>query len=105
MSDLMREKINLLRDQLTHKEDCIICQAITDYLGHDKWIREQIKDEGYWQANPARPKEKTLVFNGVPILWLHDPEMVETGDPCTIRYEQKYKVLFNKKEHPELVDG
>ncbi len=98
MSDLIGEKFKLLCDQLTHKEDCIISQAISDYLGHNDWIREKIKNEGFWQVSYNRPKEKTLVFDGVPILWLHDPEMVETGDPYKIRYEQKYKVLVKVGE-------
>lgn len=104
MSDLMHKNFNLLRDQLQQKEDSIICQVISDYIGHDDWLRERISNQGHWLVNPSRPKERTLIFNGIPLLWMHDPEMVQSDDPYTIRYEQKYKVLFNKEEHPELVD-
>lgn len=97
MSDLMREKIEILQGQLSHKEESIIHQAISGYFGHSDWLIDDVKDMGYWEVRPDKPYEKTLVFNGVPLLWLHDPEPVETGDPCLIRFEQKYKILYNKE--------
>lgn len=97
MGDLMQEKINILSQSLSMKEDSIITSTISAFLGHSNWRPEDIRLRGAWITFIDKPHERTLQFDGVPLLWLHDPEPVKTDDPYTIRYEQKYKILFDNK--------
>lgn len=76
--DVRQEAVSRLSMAMAAKTDDVLREAVTRFLGHDKWVPEELKGRGVMQHLPS----------GVEVFCLDGVALVELY-PLTVEHESK----------------